>query len=60
MGTPVVTWWRSVFERKAPQALQAVESYIAPSTVGQGNNAPDLADQLMNLLAAAYREAAGR
>lgn len=60
MGSPVVTWWRSVFERKAPQALLTVEAYIAPATVGQGNNAPEPTDELLDLLAAAYREAAGR
>jgi hypothetical protein len=58
-GSPRVSFYRSVFERRAPQALLAVEATIAPMTVGQGNWTADVTEELLAALATAYREAVG-
>ncbi len=58
MGTPTISFWRSVFERRAPVALAAVEACIAPTSVGQGNTTQDITEDLLAALKEAYREAA--
>lgn len=52
-----VQFWRSVFERRAPQALAAIEELIAPIEVRQGNTVRDPSSELLALLERAYREA---
>ncbi len=59
MGTPTISFWRSVFERRAPTSLPAVEACIAPITVGQGNTTQQITEDLLTALTQAYREAAG-
>lgn len=58
-GTPLVSFWRSVFERRAPQSIGAVEECLAPAKIGQGNTTQTITETLLQALTAAYREAAG-
>ena len=51
-----ITPWRSVFERRAPNALAVVET-AASAPVGQGNVFYDVTDELLEALTIAYREA---
>jgi hypothetical protein len=50
-------FWRSVFERRAPNSLPRVEE-LAPVRIGQGNTTREVSDELLEALAGAYREAA--
>jgi hypothetical protein len=52
-----IQFWRSVFERRAPNTLPAVEAAIAPVTVGQGTVTHEATNELLTLLTDAYREA---
>jgi hypothetical protein len=56
-GTARLQFWRSVFERRAPENLPRVEQ-VAPARVGQGNSTQELSDELLEALTDAYREAA--
>jgi hypothetical protein len=56
-GTGSLQFWRSVFERRAPENLPRVE-HVAPVQVGQGNTAYEISDVLLEALTEAYREAA--
>ena len=58
-GGAYLQLWRSVFERRAPATLPAVEAPIAPHTVRQGNTIRDVTDATLEALTLAYREAAG-
>jgi hypothetical protein len=49
-------FWRSVFERRAPDSLPRVER-LAPVRVGQGNTTRHVSDELLEALTDAYREA---
>ncbi len=51
-------FWRSVFERRAPQALAAVEEAVGEQGVRQGNVVREVSDQLLSALTIAYEEAA--
>jgi hypothetical protein len=55
-GTPSLSLWRTVFERRAPSSLAVVERLIEPATMAQSVRQID--DELLVALAAAYREAA--
>lgn len=55
-----IQFWRSVFERRAPNTLVAIEQLIAPTKVGQGNTTRALDSDLLKLLTEACREANGR
>lgn len=57
IGKPALTFWRTVFDRRAPGAIAGVEASIAPQKIGQGNNSAVLSDELLTALTAAYREA---
>ncbi len=50
--------WRSVFERRAPSSIAAVESAIAPVPLGQGRSVKDLSPAVLDAFRAAYQEAA--
>lgn len=50
-------FWRSVFERRAPSGLEAVERVIAPLRVGQGSTVREVSEDLLRALTDAYREA---
>jgi alkylated DNA nucleotide flippase Atl1 len=56
-GRPAVQWWRSVFDRRAPQSVEAVEA-AGGGTLGQGTMAPSVTDGLLDALYDAYVEAA--
>jgi hypothetical protein len=53
-----VQFWRSVFERLAPNSLPLVEAAAAPALVTGGGNTRIVSDDLLDALTAAYREAA--
>jgi hypothetical protein len=52
-----VQFWRSVFERRAPQTLPNVQRIIAPRALGQGTWTPVITEELLDSLTDAYREA---
>jgi hypothetical protein len=52
-----IQFWRSVFERRAPNSLPAVEMAAAPAKVGQGTAVHEVTDELLDALTEAYREA---
>lgn len=56
---PAIQLWRSVFERKAPRALERVAALIAPVEVRQGNSIREASPELLAALTDAYREANG-
>ena len=51
-------FWRSVFERRAPHSIRAVESALG-TELRQGNTAHEFPDLLLDTLTRAYQEAAG-
>lgn len=56
---PALSFWRSVFERRAPQTLALMEQAPDMPKIGQGTNAATITDELLAHLTDAYREAAG-
>jgi hypothetical protein len=59
-GTGFLSVWRSVFERRAPESIVAVERLIAPVPLGKGNSVNHISDELLDALSQAYRTAARR
>jgi hypothetical protein len=53
-----IQFWRSVFLRRAPQALPRVEALLAPRPLGQGTWIQDPTPELLAALTDAHREAA--
>lgn len=58
-GSPMISFWRGVFERRAPAFLGPVEGLIAPKTVGKGTTTRQVTPQLLDLLRQAYGSALG-
>lgn len=56
-GGAYLQFWRSVFERRAPNSITRVER-VAPVRIGQGNTTREVSDELLEALTDAYREAA--
>jgi len=54
-GKPSVSLWRSVFERRAPNAIAKVEE-INGKEIGKGSAATAITPELLNALTDAYRE----
>jgi hypothetical protein len=52
-------FWRSVFERRAPYSIPAVQAVLG-TELKQGNSTRDFPEPLLDALNQAYREAAGR
>jgi len=52
-------FWRSVFERRAPHSIPAVQAVLG-TELKQGNSTRDFPEPLLDALNQAYREAAGR
>lgn len=52
-----VSLWRTVFERRAPEHIPAVEEALG-TTIGTGNSVRDLSDEALLALSAAYEAAA--
>jgi hypothetical protein len=57
-GSDYMQFWRSVFERRAPYSIAAVEAALG-TELKQGNATRDFAEPLLNALALAYRETIG-
>jgi hypothetical protein len=57
-GSGSISLWRSVFERRAPQAISRIEAIIAPAKMGQGTGVKGAPEDLLDALADAYRSAA--
>jgi hypothetical protein len=57
-GSAYLQFWRSVFASRAPESLPRVEEIIHPTSVGQGNTTREVSEELLEVLTAAYREAA--
>lgn len=55
-GKPYVSLWRSVFERRAPDAIAKVEQ-INGKEMGKGSSATAITPELLDALTDAYREA---
>ena len=55
-GAAYLQFWRTVFERRAPSALEAVEAQLGKA-IGQGNTARQVTTDLLDALTMAYREA---
>jgi hypothetical protein len=56
-GTPSLQFWRSVFERRAPENLPRVEQ-LTTVEVGQGKTTYEVSEELLKALTDAYRGAA--
>lgn len=52
--------WRSVFVRRAPNALARLEAAIAPLQVKQGSTLKVAPDAVLDIVTEAYREAVGK
>ena len=59
-GRGYLQMWRSVFERKAPNAIAKVEQSLAPEQVRQGNSIHNFNDNVLAALTQAYEEAANQ
>lgn len=55
-GRASVSFWRSVFERKAPSFIARMENMIG-GPIGQGTITRDISNDLLELLTEAYKEA---
>ena len=56
-GSAYMQFWRSVFERRAPHSIPAVEAALG-TELKQGNSTHEFAQPLLEALTLAYREAA--
>lgn len=54
-GTAYLQFWRSVFERRAPNSLAHIEQSITP--IKRGNITREVNDELLDALTSAYEEA---
>lgn len=57
-GTAYLQFFRTVFERRAPRSLPAVEAALG-TEVKQGNWTPKIPDAMLDAVTDAYQEAAG-
>ena len=58
-GNARIQFFRSVFERKAPNSIPRIEALISPIQIRQGNWTGEIPDGLLDALTDAYREANG-
>lgn len=56
---PALSFWRSVFERRAPATLAKIEGSPEAPKIGKGTYTREIPDSLLVQLTDAYREAAG-
>jgi hypothetical protein len=56
-GSDYMQFWRSVFERRAPRSIPAVEAALG-TELKQGNSTREFAGPLLEALTLAYRETA--
>ncbi len=59
-GHAIVTPWRTVFERRAPNSIGRFEQAARPAPLGQGNEISVINDDLLDAIYDAYQEANGR
>jgi hypothetical protein len=59
-GRALVTPYRTVFERRAPNSIVGFEQAAAPARLGQGNEVSTITDELIDAVYHAYLEANGR
>jgi hypothetical protein len=59
-GRALVTPYRTVFERRAPNSIARFEQAAAPAHLGQGNEVSTITDELIDAVYGAYTEANGR
>ena len=52
-----VQWWRTVFERRAPESVERLDDQLGADAIGQGKIDRDVTDELLEMLTDAYREA---
>jgi hypothetical protein len=52
-----VSFWRSVFERRAPESISRIEALLLPVTLGRGNTVKEVSDELLAALTSAYEQA---
>ena len=57
-GGASLSFWRSVFERRAPDFIERVEG-LAGIRIGKGNTTQNISESLLEALTEAYAEAAG-
>jgi alkylated DNA nucleotide flippase Atl1 len=53
-----IQFWRTVFERRAPNTLERLEALLAPMEVKQGNTTREISAEILEVIWAAYEEAA--
>ncbi|MCQ3804883.1 MAG: hypothetical protein OXC98_05255 [bacterium] len=56
-GGASIQFWRSVFERKAPDTIERI-GQLAKTRVGQGNTIREYGEELLEALTEAYKQAA--
>ena len=54
---PSIAFWRSVFERRAPKSLEAVERVMGPLKIGKWKSTKDITPELIDAITKAYEEA---
>jgi hypothetical protein len=59
-GRALLTPYRTVFERRAPNSIAQFEEAAAPKPLGQGNEVTAINDELIDAVYHAYLEANGR
>jgi hypothetical protein len=57
---PALSFWRSVFERRSPEALTRIEQLHNSPKIGQGTTTRAITPELLEELTEAYREAGRR
>lgn len=55
---PALSFWRSVFERRAPKSLARIEALPNAPKIGQGSYSREITEPLLAELTDAYRESA--
>lgn len=56
-GVCWISFWRGVFERRAPASIERIEELLAPAKLGRGNSTKAVSDELLAALTLAYEEA---
>ena len=59
-GTPYLSLWRSVFERRAPDWIEKVEELVKPDRLGQGTTTSAMGEDVLKALSEAYQTGAER
>lgn len=57
-GKAYISLWRSLLEKRAPHTFTRLEQHLAPLEIRQGSTIPEINEEILDLLRAAYEEAA--